>query len=549
MGLRVPSSSIDSRVAPFALTLLLCLAWLLPGLVGHAPWKGDEAQTMGLVHSILSGVPVWLPTLGGEPWAHAAPPLYPLVAAWFAQMFSGWLPAHDGARLAAGAFILLVMLLSAWTGRELYGHRHGRLVVLTLVGSIGLWVPAHESIPQSAELFGVALFGYGLALMLRRPWWGSVLAGTGMGVCFMASGVLETLALLLTLLLLPVLGSAWRSQRFWLMLPLALASALPWLVLWPWQAWHAAPGWFAHWWQLQWQHLVFWSGASAHPSGYYLEFLLWFAWPAWPLALWTLWQARRDWTSSGLVLPLVLWLCNTVVLACDAKPDPVSGLPLLLPLAWLAAGGSASLRRGAANALYWFSMMTFAVLALAVWVYWSALDLGYPVDLARHLHALQPMYQGHFRLQPVLLATVYCVAWLAMLTRMKRAIHRPLLVWAAGMTLAWGLAAFLFVRPLDARLSYAPLMPGLSHHLPQNSCVAGLGLSAGTRGMLDYYLGLQTLPESTVGERSCRFMLVEYGDDVIGVPDVSGWSARWHGQRMGNHVERYVLYQRVAPTQ
>ncbi len=544
MGLRVNSPSADSRVAPFALTLLLCLAWLLPGLVGHAPWKGSEAQTMGLVHSILSGAPAWLPTLGGEPWAHAAPPLYPLVAALFAQLVSPWLPVHDGARLAAGMFILLVMLFSAWTGRELYGHRHGRLVVLTLVGSIGLWVAAHESIPQSAELCGVALFGYGMALMLRRTWLGSVLAGTGIGICFMASGVLETLALFLTLLALPVAGSAWRTRRFWLALPLIVLAASPWLIWWPWQAWHAAPDWFAHWWQLQRQQLVFWAAAPVYPSGYYFEFLPWFAWPAWPLALWTLWQSRRNWGVPGVIFPLVMWLCNTLVLSCDVKPDPVSGLPLLLPLAWLAAGGSASLRRGAANALYWFAMMTFGVLALAVWVYWSALDLGYPVDLARHLHALQPLYQGHFHLRPVLLATLYCVAWLAMLTRMKRAIHRPLLVWAAGMTLAWGLAAFLFVRPIDARLSYAPMMSDLNRYLPQNSCVASRGLGAGMRGMLDYYLGLQTLRETSVGERTCRFMLVEYGDDEADIPAVGGWSVVWHGQRMGNHVERYVLYRR-----
>ena len=32
---------------------LLCLAWILPGLVGHDPWKPDEAYTFGLVYQIL----------------------------------------------------------------------------------------------------------------------------------------------------------------------------------------------------------------------------------------------------------------------------------------------------------------------------------------------------------------------------------------------------------------------------------------------------------------------------------------------------------------
>ncbi|ARU30273.1 hypothetical protein CAP31_00345 [Sulfuriferula sp. AH1] len=56
------------RFVPSLLTVVLCLAWLLPGLIGHEPWKGDEAETMGLIHSVLSGAPTAIPTLAGEPW-------------------------------------------------------------------------------------------------------------------------------------------------------------------------------------------------------------------------------------------------------------------------------------------------------------------------------------------------------------------------------------------------------------------------------------------------------------------------------------------------
>ena len=33
-----------------ALFGLLCLAWLLPGLIAHDPWKPDEAYTFGVVY-------------------------------------------------------------------------------------------------------------------------------------------------------------------------------------------------------------------------------------------------------------------------------------------------------------------------------------------------------------------------------------------------------------------------------------------------------------------------------------------------------------------
>jgi len=537
----------ESQFAPFLLTLILCLAWLAPGLVGHDPWKGDEAETMGLVHSILSGAPAWLPTLAGQASTSAAPPLYPIVAALFAQWLSPFFPAHDGARLAGGAFILLTLVFASLTGRELYGRKHGRLVVLTLVGSIGLWLSAHESIPQSAMLCGVSMFGYGVATSTRRAYLGGAIAGTGLGITFMSSGLVETVALIATLLALPLFSPVWRRIAALQSVFTTIIAAAPWLVLWPWHAMHATPDWFALWLHTQWQQFVFWSPSSAHPTWYYLNFLPWFAWPAWPLALWTLSQGfrRKQMHSAGIALPLVLWACNTLILSFAIQPRADLGLPLLLPLAWLAAGDSATLRRGAANALYWFAIMTFGVLAAAVWLYWSALDLGYPAQLAHHLHALQPHYQGQFRPWLVVMALLYSVSWLALLSRLRRSAHRPLLAWAAGMTLSWGLVAFLFVYPIDQRLSYFDMTQSLAPHLPVNDCISSLNINASARAMLDYYLDVQTLGESHPNQFTCPAMLVEYPEDVI-TPVLPGWHLVWQGKREGNHVEHYALYRRMA---
>ena len=35
------------------LFLVVCFAWLLPGLVGHDPWKADEAVSFGTVVDML----------------------------------------------------------------------------------------------------------------------------------------------------------------------------------------------------------------------------------------------------------------------------------------------------------------------------------------------------------------------------------------------------------------------------------------------------------------------------------------------------------------
>ena len=47
--------SWDGTRTPLKTTLFLvvCITWLLPGLVGHDPWKYDEAVVFGVVSDIL----------------------------------------------------------------------------------------------------------------------------------------------------------------------------------------------------------------------------------------------------------------------------------------------------------------------------------------------------------------------------------------------------------------------------------------------------------------------------------------------------------------
>ncbi|MCA3018286.1 MAG: hypothetical protein ING62_06500, partial [Rhodocyclaceae bacterium] len=61
-----------------ALFLIICLAWLFPGLTGHDPWKPDEAIAMGIVYAMLSDntLQAWLiPQIAGAA-VNDYPPLY-----------------------------------------------------------------------------------------------------------------------------------------------------------------------------------------------------------------------------------------------------------------------------------------------------------------------------------------------------------------------------------------------------------------------------------------------------------------------------------------
>src|SRR5687767_3214554 len=85
--------ALDGTKTPIqtALFILVCLVWILPGLVGHEPWKGDEAATLGVINHILKTGEWLVPMLAGEPFLER-PPLYYVVAALFAKIFSFALP-------------------------------------------------------------------------------------------------------------------------------------------------------------------------------------------------------------------------------------------------------------------------------------------------------------------------------------------------------------------------------------------------------------------------------------------------------------------------
>src|SRR6185295_15588803 len=125
------------------LVSLICAAWIVPGLVGHDPWKPDEAYSFGLVLSYFEGRDWVVPILAQEPFLEK-PPIYYLTAALTANAFHAVLPLHDAARLASGLYMALSLLFVGLTGRELFGKNTGWVATLLLVGSVGLVLPGHQ---------------------------------------------------------------------------------------------------------------------------------------------------------------------------------------------------------------------------------------------------------------------------------------------------------------------------------------------------------------------------------------------------------------------
>ena len=56
---------------PKQLTVAICIAWVLVGLVGHDPWKSDEAYTFGAAYRMLKSGDWVVPRIGDTPFLKA----------------------------------------------------------------------------------------------------------------------------------------------------------------------------------------------------------------------------------------------------------------------------------------------------------------------------------------------------------------------------------------------------------------------------------------------------------------------------------------------
>lgn len=525
---------------------LLCLIWLGTGLVGHDPWKPDEAYSFGLVYSMLQSGDWLVPTLAGEPYMDK-PPLFYWTAALFAKLFAPLLPLHDGARLASGFYSALALLFIGLAGRKLYGENRGWAAAIILIGSLGMLVRAHQMITDLALLAGCAMMLYGYSYSQERVMRAGIWIGTGIGIGFMSKGFIAPVLFILIAAMLPALFKNWRERRYFLSLGIAALCALPWLAIWPVLLYLHSPQLFADW---AWSHNIgnWLDYAKAGPNQdafYYLKNLPWLAWPALPLAAWVVWQSRKRLAQrDDLQLPLVSFAVMLVALSLVPNIKEVFALPMLLPIALLATASLSMLKRGAANALDWFGLMTFALVAILMWWGWAGLLLDNHAKVTLWLKDYQPGFEPELHTTPFVIAILASVLWLVLVWRVGRSMRRAVVNWAAGITLVWILAMTLWLPWLDSGKSYRNMVVSLKQALPKHyQCIGRDHLGDGQRAMLHYFGGILTQADR---KERCDLRLIQ--GDRLSKPllNESRWEKIWEGSRKGDKSEHYRLYRKVS---
>ncbi len=525
--------------APWLL-VALALIYIVSGLLGHDPWKTEDAIGVDVVHQMLAHGRWLIPHLAGEPYFDDGP-LYYWLAALCAKLAAPLLAEHNGARLASGVSTAAAIWFVYLAGRELYRDRDaGTGAALVLLGSLGLLVHAHETLAEMGMFAGQALALYAVAVAPRRAGRGAALLGAGIAAALLCKGPAAIAMPAAAALAAPALSEMWRSRRY--AAALAAGALLSALLVGAWIAWvdstHTDLATALLRLQLAGFGVPDWRTVED-----YFKTLGWAAWPAWPIAFWALWERRRRVYEGGTRILIVASIVAVAVLLAHTDDREVNAMPVLLPLALLAGSSAGTLRRGAANALAWFGAISTILFGGLVWLGWFAMMTGVPERLARNFTRLEPGFSPQFGWLPLLIALALTGAWAWLFLRSERSAFRGVTYWAAGLALVWGLVMTLWLPWVDYGKSYRPVALAMKQALPANTrCIESNGLGEAQRAAFDYHAAISTIRLELRDNPGCPLLLVQGrpgASDGVG----ARWTLIWEGSRPRDH-ERYRLYRR-----
>ena len=530
-GIRLPP-------AGWALAAMLAF-YVLAGLFGRDPWKGEDAIHIGTAWNMLHYGDWLSPDLAGRPFHE--PPLYYWTGALTGKALGWLLPLHEAIRLASGVWVTLALVGIYYAGRELYGQESAAASPLLLAGCAGLLIHAHDAQPM---LIAVAAYGAAigaLAALTRRPWRAGTFYGLAVAACLLGTGIAPTLPLLA---IAPL--AWWLSTDRWLALrALALGLGLALILILPWPLLLLAyePSRFHGW--LNTELVPLRTPFSFFGAGRFLSLLPWFAFPVLPLAAWSLWTRCKAMTAMPQLLPLAFLLMTLLMLALAFRPREIPALLLLPPLALLATPGALTLRRGAASAFDWFSMMTFSFFIALLWLAWSAMALGWPARLASRVVVLRPGFIGHFELAAFAIGVVATIWWIWLIFTAPRSPYRSLTHWTLGFTTLWLMATSLVLPWFDYGKTYRPVAEAIAQALPaDHGCLAERGLSDTQRASFAYFIGIEPAAANSAAGRECGWLLVTGNSSKDLAAPNGTWTRVWEGNRAGERKEKFRLYRR-----
>ena len=557
------------RPLPRIALWLFCLAYLVPGLVGREPWKGEELQVFGQMLALAQGQSNWLhPTVWGQTLPLDAPLAY-WMGAWAIGLAPSWLSAGSAARIPF-ALLLALTMFSTWKaayylglgaraqpvafafGGEAKPKDYARTIAdsatLALIACLGLALLSHEATPMLMQFsfFGCAFLG--ASALPYHPFKSSMALVVALaGLSF--SGA-PTLSVLLATGVVCIIffdkenenTSLLRMYAYALLAcALGIAAIAHYFDLFHWRISSTARDWN------NWRGLV--------------DLLVWFMWPAWPLVLWTLWQWRRQWLSQNwsrhLVLPL-WFIALALCVAFMTRTEDQTLMLVLPPMATLAAFALPTFRRSFSAFIDWFTLIFFTGCAFIIWVIWIAMQTGWPPQPAANVARLAPGFVPSFSVLAFVFALMATAIWAWLVKwrvgRHRQAIWKSLVLPSGGAALCWLLLMSLWLPLLDFARSYVPWVQQIQQTMKaqggsSSDCMMTYGLNVGQMTAFHYHGGFEIKPldnAESPQNASCRWLMVDNDSrpELAQVAHIKEWRRIETIKRPANKNEDVTLYLR-----
>jgi 4-amino-4-deoxy-L-arabinose transferase-like glycosyltransferase len=530
--------------------LLLCAAYVLPGLVGRDPWRSSELTSFGVMLAMAEGRTGWFaPALGGVPVDAALLPHW--IGAFFIWLLSPGLDPALAARLPFAALLALTLMLTWYSAFHLarteaaqplpfafggeastvdYARALADGAVLALMATLGALQLGHETTPELSQLCAAALALWALAAAPYRDWRPRLAALAALPLLAASGAPVMALAIGIAGSVICFRSHYPEVRRFapWVVAGTLLGALLA-LALHTW-AWRIG----------QFGRLPQWTQVT--------RLLLWFLWPAWLLALWTLWRWRRQWQRRHITVPLAV--AGTALAACIAMGGSDRALLVGLPaFAVLAAFALPTLKRSASAAIDWFSVFFFTACALAILVIYVSMQTGVPAKPLANIIKLAPGFEPQFSLLALLVALSGTAAWLSLVRwrtgRHRQALWKSLVLPAAGVALSWLLLMTLWLPLLDYARGMRPWADRIATHLPRGDCIAAPGLAPSSVAALEHHARAKVDARATAPRDSgCGVLLLtETRGRAVVVP--AGWQVAARVRRPTERDERTVVLRRA----
>ncbi|MBN3802929.1 glycosyl transferase [Paraburkholderia sp. Ac-20336] len=580
-----------TRPLLWIVALAILCAWLLPGILGHEPWKQDETYTFGIVQHMLESGDLVVPTNAGQPFVEK-PPIYDWVAAGLAWMLGRYLPLHDAARLASALFAGLTIYYTARVARRATDASSwfDLRVIGTLAlfgGTLAVVKHAHDMMTDVALMAGAALGFCGLFELVlvhlrdaarnapsstpaqphTRPLdapgrrhailSGAAMFGAGVGVSLLAKGLFVPLVFGATTCAVLVLYPACRSRSFASALGIAALVCAPFALIWPICFYLRSEALFKVWlWDNNIGRFFGFSvpelGSENESRLFVLRTVLSVGFPVVPLALAALASgAWRRWRDPRIALPALFAGIGFAVLQSSATVRELYILPFIAPLALLAMQGVERLPARLHVVWDMMSRVLFGGTAVLAWIIWSIMTS--PVSTHASLHWLGRWLPLDWVLpiKPVMIAAalLLTIGWLWLLPSFKYAGKwRGALSWCAGAMLAWGLVSTLLLPWLDDAKSYRSVFLDLGAKINiewnDGDCMASASLGESEAPMLYYYTGIVHQPNENPRTTACTWLIEESRRDHAPQPP-GEWQLFWSGARPGDSDELLRVFVRT----